>query len=124
MTILSDKDRTRQLLMNWRLWSRDCPPDAAEVHYYTVSPMFQGVIKRGGSQPYDVDSALMVEEVMRRMFKPYPKEYRVLQAYYGESRTQIEIAKEIGVARTTVTRYRLPMAERIFGEQWAEMIRL
>ena len=123
MTILSDKDRTRQLLMNWRLWSRDCPPDAAEVNYYTVSPMWKGVIKQGSTPPYDTDSALMVEEVMRRMFMPYPKEYRVLQAYYGESRTQIEIAKEIGVARTTVTRYRLPMAERIFGEQWAEMIR-
>ena len=109
--------------MNWRAWSRDCPPDAALVYYYTVSPMFKGVIKQGSSPPYDVDSALMVEEVMRRMFKPYPKEYRVLQAYYGESMTQIEIAKEIGVARTTVTRYRLPMAERIFSEQWAEMIR-
>ena len=123
MTILSDKDRTRQLLMNWRAWSRDCPPDPAEVDYYTVSPMFKGVIKQDSTPPYDIDSALMVEEVMRRMFKPYPKEYRVLQAYYGESRTQIEIAKEIGISRQSVGKYRLPMAERIFSEQWSELIR-
>ena len=122
MTILSDKDRTRSLLMNWRIWARDCPPDPAEVYYYTVSPMFKGVIKQGSTPPYDVDSALMVDEVMRRMFTPYPREYRMLQAYYGEGRTQIEIAKDMNLPRTTFQR-RKDMAERIFSEQWLEFIR-
>jgi DNA-directed RNA polymerase specialized sigma24 family protein len=62
----------------------------------------------------------MVEGVMREMFKPYPDEYRVLQAYYGERMSHQEIAKELGINESTVINDRLPMAERIFAEQLAE----
>ena len=123
MNDIPDIDRTRNLLSNWSIWARDCPPDAAEVYYYTVSPMFADIMKQGSLPPYDIDSAMMVEEVMRRMFRPYRNEYRVLQAYYGEGLTQKEIAKELGIARQSVGRHRLPMAHRIFSEQWALLIR-
>ena len=40
MTILSDKERTRSLLMNWMFWSRSVKPDPALIYYYTQSPMW------------------------------------------------------------------------------------
>lgn len=123
-TDIPSKERIRNILFNWSRWARDCPLDPAEVNYYTVSPMFAAVIPRsGGSTPYDTDSALMVEEVMHVMFRPYPSEYRVIQAYFGEGRPQREIAAELGIHQASVSKYRLPAAERIFAEQWAELIR-
>ena len=123
----TDVERTRDILMNWRRWAQDCNPDYAEVYYYVISPDFVGTKwtanKGTPPKPYDTASADKVEEVMRLMFKPYPKEYRLLQAYYGEGMTQEEIAAEIGVKRRTVSQHRLPMAERIFAEQWSEYIR-
>lgn len=72
---------------------------------------------------YDESAALMVEEVLREMFIPYQPERRLLQAYYGEGMTQDDIGRELGIARQSVGRHRLPMAQRIFSEQWAELIR-
>ena len=72
---------------------------------------------------FDEPAALMVEEVLREMFMPYHPERRVLQAYYAENMTLDEIGKEIGISDRGVGQHRRPMAERIFSEQWALLIR-
>ena len=125
MTIydIPDKQRVRDLLFNWRNWAKDCPLDPAEVDYYTVSPMFRDIMPQSSTPAYDSDSALMVEEVLRVMRYPYPQERWLLAEYFGKGVTQKEIADELGIHRTTVTKCRLPMAERIFAEQWASLIR-
>jgi hypothetical protein len=124
---IPSKNRTRSILMNWRRWAADINPDYAEVHYYVISPDFAGTPftanKGKPPPPYDPDSADKVEDVLRAMFKPYPKEYRAIQAYYGERMAQSDIAKELGITQQVFSSHRLPMAERIFAEQWAELIR-
>jgi hypothetical protein len=123
MNDLPSKERTSDLLMNWRCYSKDCPPDPAQVHYYTVSPMFTDIIPRGTTPPYDTDAALMVEEVLRVMFRPYPQEWSILRDYYGRGMPQCEIAERLGINQSSVCKYRLPAARRIFAEQWALLIR-
>jgi len=119
-----DPRRTRDLMENWKYWARDCPPDPSEIDYYTVSPMFADIMPRGGVPPYDTDSALMVEEVLKRMFVPYRPEWWILLAYYGKGMAQEDIADILGINQSSVSRYRLPAARRIFAEQWAELVRL
>ena len=122
MTILSDKDRTRSLLMNWRIWSRDCPPDPAEVDYYTVSPMFKSITGQGSTPPYDSDSAMLVEEVLSRMFNTgYRREREVLRVCYGEGKSVRVAAPEFGASKSTMHRW-LAAAESVFSAQWDDAI--
>ena len=73
---------------------------------------------------FDNDSAEMVEWVLRNMFVAgYRAERSLLQSYYPKGMTIRELGKELGVHHTTVFRHRKPMAERIFSEQWAKLIR-
>ena len=123
MTILSDKQRTLNLLHNWKHWSRDMTLDPAEVPYYTVSPMFRDIVPQKATPAYDVDAALLVEDCMARMFIPYKTEWNMLRDYYALGFTQYEIAKSLGIQQSSVSRYRLPAAQRIFAEQWADMVR-
>ena len=125
MTIydIPDKQRVRDLLFNWRNWAKDCPLDPAQIFYYTVSPMFRDVMPQASTPAYDSDSALMVEEVLRVMRYPYPQERWLLAEYFGKGRPQTEIARELRINQSSVSKYRLPAAERIFAEQWAEMVR-
>lgn len=41
---IPSKERVKAILINWRLWAWDCPPDPAEVYYYTESPVFSGAM--------------------------------------------------------------------------------
>ena len=123
MTDTLSNERTLNLLMNWKHWAKDDQPDPAEVDYYTVSATFSSVLPRGSAPPYDTESALMVEEVLKEMFVPYQPEWWILLAYYGKGMTQDEIGQRLGIHRTTVTKRRLPMARRIFEEQWSLLIR-
>lgn len=115
-----DPRRTIDLLLNWKYWAMDCPADATDD---SVSAMFRAIMPKGSVPPYDEDSALMVEEVLRVMHKPYQPEWWILVAHYGAGMTHEEIAERLCIARITVTTRRLPMARRIFAEQWAEIIR-
>lgn len=111
-------ERVRDLLSNWRNWARDCPPDPAEVHYYTVSPDFVDYVKPNpGPPPYDSDSAEMVEEVLREMYGPYRAEYRLIKWHYGQSIPQVEIARAMRISRRAI-HYRLQIALRVFSEHW------
>ena len=120
MNDLPDIDRCKAILLNWSYWAKDCPPDPAEA---TMCPMFAAILPKGSIPPYDEDSALLVEEVLRIMHTPYPREWWILCAYYGKGMTQDEIADILGINQPSVSKYRLPTARRIFAEQWAEMIR-
>ena len=120
MNDLPDESRRKAILLNWSYWARDCPPDPAEA---TVCPMFAAILPKGSIPPYDEDSALLVEEVLRIMHTPYPREWWILCAYYGQGMTQEEIAERLDISQPAVNKYRLPIARRIFAEQWSEMIR-
>ena len=98
----------------------DCPADATDD---SVSAMFRDILPKGSIPPYDNDAALLVEEVLRVMHKPYQPEWWILVAHYGTGMPHREIADKLCIARSTVTRHRLPMARRIFGEQWDKMVR-
>ena len=113
-----DKDRAKDLLNNWRIWAADCPQDPAQVPYYRKSPMFKAVLPSGCTPPYDSDSALMVEEVMRELFrKGYRAERAALITCYGENKSVRIAAPEFGISKSTMHR-RLQIAEKVFAEQW------
>lgn len=118
MTKELDKDRVRDLLNNWRAWARDCPPDPAEVDFYTVSPDFRDYVKPNPSgPPYDTEAAVMVEKVLREMFKIHPFERDILITYYLRSGTVEDVARMLGYSRPTMFR-RLTAAHKVFGEMW------
>jgi hypothetical protein len=117
---IPDVDRTKNLLMNWRHWAQDCDPDPAEG---TMCPMFASILPKASVHPYDEESALLVEEVLRIMHPAYQREWWILCAYYGVGMLQEEIADRLGINQPSVSKYRLPMARRIFAEQWAGLIR-
>ena len=72
----------------------------------------------------DPDSAWLVEGVMRAMFvKGYRAERELLIMYYPEGMTMEDMGKELEINKSSVYRYRLPAAHRIFTEQWSELIR-
>ena len=73
---------------------------------------------------HDPDSAWMVEDVLRVMFvMGYRAERELLIMYYPEGLTMEDIGKELGIARQSVGRHRKPQAEKVFTEQWSELIR-
>lgn len=123
MNDIPSKERTKALLTNWADWARDCPPDWAEVDYYNVCAMFSHIIPRASGRPYNEESALLVEDVLRMMHKHYRKEWIVLVGYYGNGEPQAVVAKRLGVHQSNISRHWLPMAQRIFSEQWGLMIR-
>lgn len=113
-----DKDRVRDILSNWSRWARDCPPDPAEVHYYTISPMFRDVIpKTGSQQPYDVDAADMVEEVLRTMRQAYPKCRELIILYWIQINSERALADALGMSKTTLHNRRM-FAEGVFADFW------
>ena len=116
---LTDK-LIKDLLLNWSYWARDTPPEPAEGG---VCPMFAAILPKGKIPPYDEAEALLVEAVLSIMHIPYHPEWWILCAYYGKGMTHDEIADKLCLARITVTTRRLPMARRIFAEQWVEMLR-
>jgi len=119
MTDTLTNDRIKDLLINWHRWAKDyvSPTDDS------ISPMFRGTkfTSGGGMKEYEEPDALLVEEVLRIMHKPYQPEWWILVAYYGAGLTQDEIGVRLGIAQQTVSSRRLPMARRIFGEQWSKM---
>ena len=73
---------------------------------------------------YDPDSAILVEDVLRVMFvKGYRTERDLIIMYYPESMTMEDIGKELGISWRGVGRHRKPLAEKVFTEQWSELIR-
>jgi DNA-directed RNA polymerase specialized sigma24 family protein len=114
-----EKDRVRDLLNNWRRWSKDCPPDPAEVFYYTVSPMFRDFVKPspGRSFPYDPDAAEMVEDVLREMFNAHKRERMILISYYQRDCGAKDLAEIMGVAKSTMYR-QIEQASDVFSETW------
>jgi predicted DNA-binding protein (UPF0251 family) len=118
-----DRDRTKAILANWSAWSRNDPIDAAQVHYYTASPMFSAVIPQGSSAPCDNDSAMMVEEVMRMLFKKHPATRRILIEYYTRDSEEAAeaLAERMGMSRATLFR-RLNVARNLFAQTWGELI--
>lgn len=100
-----DRERTRDILANWRAWARDLPRESCEINYYTISPAFRGT-KWAKPTPkhvvYDEKSAEMAEDVLREMFKWQPKarewiigywiympNYRILSAILKMSRRNL-----------------------------------
>jgi hypothetical protein len=124
MTILSEKERVRDALHNWRQWSLDCHPDYAEVYYYVVSPDFAGTPctsnNRTPPPPYDSDGAEVVEEVLRKMFRPYPRERALLIEFYTRTVPVKELAIEYGFSVGALYK-RLDFAMNIFGEVWKDL---
>jgi DNA-directed RNA polymerase specialized sigma24 family protein len=113
-----DKDRVKDLLRNWRYWARDCPPDSAEIHYYTLSPMFRQYVKPTPTWArYDELAAEMVEDVLREMFKAYPKDREMLRLYWLYINNQRHLAEALGTSQPTVSR-RLAYAENTFAHFW------
>ena len=116
-----DKGRARDLLNNWRRYSRDNPPDPAEVNYYTVSPMFKDFVKPNpGPSPYDPESAEMVEDVLRFMFQQYPFERDMLVTYYLRSGTVEDVAKILGHGKRRMYEL-LELSHKAFAKAWYEL---
>jgi hypothetical protein len=120
MNDLPSKETIHDLLMNWRFWAWDTPADDTDD---SVSAMFRAILPYGSLPAYNEAEAMLVEDVLRVMHKPYNPEWWILLAYYGRGMTQDEIAGKLGIRQQSVSKYRLPMARRIFSEHWAEMIR-
>lgn len=118
-----DKNRVKDLLSNWRRWSRDDPPNPAEVYYYTVSPMFRDFVKPTASNfCYDSDSALMVEEVLRLMCGAYSKERQLICDYYLREIPSRELSRVLGLPKSTMYRH-LDMAMDAFADHWDLLIK-
>lgn len=114
-----DKDRVKDLLANWRDWARDCPPDSAEILYYTISPAFRDYAKPTGKWVrYDNESAEMVEDVLREMFKAYPKDRELLILYWIHMNNVRDLAEVLSLSKSTMHR-RLQAAHDTFAEHWA-----
>jgi hypothetical protein len=80
-----DRKTTREILMHWRWWSRDEPPNSAEIMYYTVTPMFRDYVKpTPKTVRYHAKTAEMVEVVMQDMYKwkPTAREWLILYWLY------------------------------------------
>jgi len=115
-----DKERVKDLLNNWRRYSRDCPPDPAEVHYYTISPDFRDYVKPNpGPVPYDSDSAEMVEDVLRWMYKAMPFERDMLVSYYLRGGTVDDVARMLGYGKRRMYEL-LALSHNAFGRAWYE----
>ena len=113
-----DKRRVKDLLSNWRHWSRDFPPDSAEILYYTISPMFRDYVKpTPKSIRYDEESAWMVERVMQEMFEWKPKEREMLILYWLYIPHQVDLADALGVSERTIRR-RMGYAHDTFAHHW------
>jgi DNA-directed RNA polymerase specialized sigma24 family protein len=116
-----DKDRVKDLLANWRHYARDLPPDSAEIHYYTVSPAFREYVKPTPKWVrYDEAAADKVEDVLREMFKAYPKDREMLILYWIYINNQRDLAEVLGIPRTTLQR-RINHAQDTFADFWSWM---
>lgn len=114
-----DKNRVKDLLANWRSWARDFPPDSAEIMYYTISPSFRDYVKpTPKSIRYDEESAEMVEDVLREMFKAYPKDREMLILYWIYMHNQTDLADVLRMPRTTLQKH-IYRAHDTFADFWA-----
>jgi DNA-directed RNA polymerase specialized sigma24 family protein len=113
-----DRNRAKDLLLNWRQYARDLPPDSAEILYYTISPMFRDYVKPTPKWiRYDEDAALMVEDVLRDMFGTHPKDREMLILYWIHMRNVRDLAEALGMPKSTV-HDRIKSAEDTFSVQW------
>lgn len=114
-----DKDRVKDLLSNWRRWARDDPPNPAEVHYYTISPMFRDIIPTASNpEPYDSRSAEMVEDVLRVMNHAYPKDRELIILYWIHMHNIRTLAEVVGIPKSTLYDH-LMFAHGVFADMWA-----
>lgn len=114
-----DRKTVRDILQNWRWYARDLPLDSAEIHYYTISPMFRDyAIPTPKHIRYDTESAEMVEEVMREMFKWRPKCRKWLIRYWLYIPNNQDLADAMGTSKRTVER-KMAEAHDAFAKYWA-----
>ena len=116
-----DKNRVKDLLENWRHWGRDLPPDSAEIHYYTISPMFRDYVKPTPKWVrYDEQAALAVEEVLAEMFRTYPKDREMLILYWIHMNNIRDLADALSIPKSTV-HDRIKRAEDTFADFWVKV---
>ena len=117
-----DKNRIRAILENWARDAKDCPPDPAEVYYYTKCPDFAHVLPSDscGLKSYNPDAAELVEDVFRVMFVPYRPERQLLIDFYMRDCNTIDFAAHLEISTRTLYR-RLDLAFKAFAEYWEEM---
>jgi len=118
--VIPNRPRARDILSNWRDSARDLPPDSAELYYYTISPMFRGT-KWARPTPsgteYSEESAEMVEEVMREMYRWKPKARRWLILYWLHMPNNRELGKALGLSERWV-RHKVALAHDVFADTW------
>ena len=136
-----DRKTTREILQHWRWYARDLPPDSAEIHYYTISPMFRDYAKPTPKTiRYDIKTAEMVEDVMQDLYKWRPKarEWLILYWLYipnnqdladtlsnSEMRTRLPLqflkarhGEGIKISKRTVER-KMSDSHDVFAKHWA-----
>lgn len=115
-----DRDEVRGILQNWRKWARDVRRDSAEINYYTISPIFRGT-KWAKPTPrdasYSEDSALMVEEVLRDMYRWQPKAREWIIRYWICLPSERALAATMKVSRKVV-RNAMDHAHGEFAMRW------
>lgn len=113
-----DKNRVKDLLSNWRYWARDCDPDSAEIHYYTISPSFRDYVKPTPKfVRYDDDAAMAVELVLGEMFQTRPRERELLILYWICIPNVRDLADCLDMPKSTL-HDKLRRSEDVFADCW------